>query len=143
MRAASVRAVSGSPSRSAKVTLPEGLVMVMMDPMLIEQVLINILQNAQVHAHSTRPLELAVEEREREVVFAVKDYGIGIEEERLGSIFDGDGTYSQESAADGNKGIGLSICKTIVMAHGGCIEAKNHGQGTTFVFSLPKETEEQ
>ena len=133
------------PESTVKVTLPEGLVMVMMDPMLIEQVLINILQNAQVHAHSTRPLELAVEEREREVAFAVKDYGIGIEEERLGSIFDGDGTYSQESAADGNKGmgIGLSICKTIVMAHGGCIEAKNHGQGTTFVFSLPKETEEQ
>ena len=132
------------PETHVKVMLPDEPVMVMMDAMLVEQVLINILQNAQMHAKSVKPLEVAVVEDEDSVLFSVKDYGIGIEQSRIESIFDGEGAYKKESGPDGSKGmgIGLSICKTIVLAHGGKIEAKNHGEGSMFIFSLPKETEE-
>lgn len=132
------------PEASVKVTLPDDLVMVMMDTMLIEQVLINILQNAQMHSKSEKPLEVTVTEDEKNVFFSVKDYGVGIDQSKIENIFDGDGAYRKESSPDGTKGmgIGLSICKTIVLAHGGKIKAENHGQGTVFTFSLPREKEE-
>ena len=132
------------PGVEVKVKVPDDVVMVMMDAMLIEQVIINILQNAQIHAHSKKPLELTVEEKEEDVLFHVKDYGDGIDENRLDTIFDGESYTSKESNNDSYKGmgIGLSICKTIVFAHGGTISAKNHEEGAEFCFSLPKEMEE-
>lgn len=133
------------PNAQFKVFLPEDVVMVMMDPILIEQVVTNILQNAQVHAHSTKPLELRVTEDDDKVWFCVKDYGIGINEESLQSIFDGVNYKEKNSGiTDGHKGmgIGLSICKTIITAHGGKIGARNHGNGSEVFFCLPKETEE-
>lgn len=132
------------PEAHVKVTLPEELVMVMMDAMLIEQVIINMLQNAQMHSKSVKPLEVIVTDEEEKVIFSVKDYGIGIEKSKLENIFDGEGAYRKDSSPDGSKGmgIGLSICKTIVLAHRGKISARNHGEGTVFMFSLPKETEE-
>lgn len=131
------------PSVEVKVKVPDDVVMVMMDAMLIEQVIINILQNAQIHAHSKKPLELTVEEREEDVAFHIKDYGDGIDESRLDTIFDGESYSSRDSKNDSYKGmgIGLSICKTIVFAHGGTIWAKNHEEGAEFCFSLPKEME--
>ena len=55
-------------------------------------------------------------------------------------IFDGTG-YSEHHTSDGHKGmgIGLSICKAIIIAHGGKISARNHTDGAEFYFSLPKE----
>ncbi|MCI8608891.1 MAG: DUF4118 domain-containing protein [Firmicutes bacterium] len=127
-----------------KVKVPEQVVMAMMDAMLIEQVIINILQNAQLHAHSKKPLELMVEEDDQSVIFHIRDHGDGIDEEKLDTIFDGEGyrASSQESDSHKGMGIGLSICKTIVLAHGGTIEAVNHEDGAEFWFSLPKEMEE-
>ncbi len=128
-----------------RVFLPDRVVMVMMDAMLIEQVLINILQNAYTHAKSVKPVELRVTEDDKRVWFFIKDYGIGIDEKKIETIFDGeDYLKDQDSKADGHKGmgIGLSICKTIVSAHGGDIKARNHNEGSEFYFYLPKEKEE-
>lgn len=127
-----------------KVKVPDDIVMVMMDAMLIQQVIINILQNAQMHANSTKPLELTIDEDEEKVFFHIRDYGVGIDESRLETIFDGEGYRPDETKTDGYKGmgIGLSICKTIINAHGGKIIAINHPDGAEFRFSLPKEKEE-
>ena len=133
------------PDAEVKVSIPENVMMVMMDAMLIEQVLINILQNAYIHAQSKKPTELTVSEDEDWVWFSIKDYGVGIDEKKIETIFDGeDYQRDQDSGADGHKGmgIGLSICKTIVDAHGGDVKARNHGDGSEFYFCLPKETEE-
>ena len=133
------------PGAELRVFLPERVVMVMMDAMLIEQVLINILQNAYTHAKSVKPVELRVTEDDKRVWFFIKDYGIGIDEKKIETIFDGeDYLKDQDSKADGHKGmgIGLSICKTIVSAHGGDIKARNHNEGSEFYFYLPKEKEE-
>ena len=143
--AAITRFKKNFPTAQFEVFLPDDVVMVMMDPLLIEQVVTNILQNAQVHAHSKKPLELRVKEDDDKVWFCVKDYGIGINEKSLQTIFDGVSYKEKNSGiADGYKGmgIGLSICKTIVTAHGGTIGARNHGDGSEVFFCLPKETDE-
>lgn len=133
------------PDADVTVKVPDDFVMVMMDAMLIEQVIINILQNAQLHANSRKPSELTVEDQEESVVFHLRDYGEGIDESKLKTIFDGEG-YRGESnkKQDSYKGmgIGLSICKTIILAHGGTISALNHKDGAEFCFTLPKEKEE-
>ena len=132
------------PGTDVKVSVPEELIMADMDSMLIEQVLINILHNARVHSGSTEPLELTVRAEEDSVVFSIRDHGKGIDPDRLDSIFDGEGMNRGQAGADGYKGmgIGLSICKTIVLAHGGHIEAKNHEEGAEFIFTLPIDREE-
>ena len=133
------------PDAEVKVKVPEELVMVMMDAMLIEQVIINILQNAQFHAFSNRPVELEVKETEESVVFTIRDFGRGIDAAKLKTIFDGEGYNEGENRKQDSykgMGIGLSICRTIILSHGGDISACNHTDGAEFRFTLPKEKEE-
>ena len=127
------------PEASVNVSVPAELLILPMDAILIEQVLINLLENAIIHSQSSRPIQCYVDDDNENVIFHVKDYGIGIDPERLKNIFDGN-SYIGNSVSDSNKGmgIGLSICKTIITAHNGTINARNHGHGTEFYFSLPK-----
>lgn len=129
------------PGSRIKVIMPNDFLMIPMDPTLIEQVLINLLENAFVHSGSTDPVDLIITEEANHVAFCVRDYGHGIDEEQLPFIFDG--RQSSYSDTDSHKGIGigLSICKTIIQAHGGTISASNHANGAEFTFTLPKEKE--
>ena len=128
------------PEAKVKVSLPDEFIMVPMDAMLIEQVLINLMENAFYHAHSEREMELYAGTEGSSAVFCVKDYGTGIEPDRLKTIFDGEAsTGSGEADSYRGMGIGLSICKTIITAHGGTIEARNHGGGAEIRFTLPGE----
>ena len=130
------------PDANIRVLLPEEFIMIPMDAMLIEQVLINLMENAVFHAGSSEPVECSVQIEKRDVTFLVTDQGVGIPEDKLTAIFDGTG-QTENSVADGHKGmgIGLSICKTIVTAHGGTIGARNHGHGAQFYFTLPRSAE--
>lgn len=132
------------PGTEVIVKVPDEPVMVDMDALLIQQVLLNIMHNAKVHSGSTEPIELTVAVEGNDVKFSVRDHGTGIPEDKLETIFDGEGFESVRSSPDGYKGmgIGLSICKTIVRAHGGQIEARNLEEGAEFIFSLPADTEE-
>lgn len=136
------------PEAEVHVTVPEqepdDALMVMMDAMLIQQVILNILQNAQLHSGSTKALELTIYEDESSVIISIRDYGVGIDDSRLDDIFDGAGFKNGDTSIDGYKGmgIGLSICKTIIMAHNGHISARNCEEGAEFSFSLPKEGDE-
>lgn len=126
------------PEVRVRVFLPEEFVMIPMDAMLIEQVLINLLENAHFHAHSEREIELYTQNAENEVIFYVKDYGDGIAPDRMETIFDGESqTGSGDSDSYRGMGIGLSICKTIITAHGGRIWARNHEEGAVLSFALP------
>lgn len=130
------------PGVKIKVQMPNNFLMLPMDPTLIEQVLINLMENAFVHSGSTEPVELSISEQEDLVLFRVRDYGKGISEEQMPGLFEGQQPGS--TAADGHRGIGigLTICKTIILAHGGTITASNHGRGADFIFTLPKEKED-
>ena len=129
------------PGVKIRVQMPNNFLMLPMDPTLIEQVLINLMENAFVHSGSTEPVELSIREQEDLVLFRVRDYGKGISEEQMPGLFEGQQPGS--TAADGHKGIGigLTICKTIILAHGGTITASNHENGADFIFTLPKEKE--
>lgn len=128
------------PEASVEVTMPEDFIMLPMDPLLIEQVILNLLDNAAVHSSSEKAITLKVIDSPSSVVFCVRDYGKGIDPEFLPTIFDGSGSRNNESSdSHRGMGIGLSICKTIINAHSGTITALNHEQGAEFIFSLPKE----
>lgn len=133
------------PEAKVVVKISDEPIMTEMDAMLIQQVILNILQNAELHAQSKKPLEFSVDTDEEYVNFHIRDYGIGIDAHCLNSIFDGDGYREEVTKTDGYKGmgIGLSICKTIVLAHEGKIVAMNHEDGAEFCFSLPAEREDK
>lgn len=127
------------PTASVTVSVPNDLLIIPMDAILIEQVLFNLLENAIIHSQSTEAILCYVKDCGETVTFYVKDFGIGIADERLHHIFDG-APYIGSAESDSNKGmgIGLSICKTIITAHDGIIDARNHEHGAEFYFSLPK-----
>ena len=130
------------PDVPVQLELPEDFVMIPMDSMLIQQVLMNLLENAVLHAEGMTTLTLRVFTLGSRAVFEVKDDGCGIPKERLRTLFTG--TLPSESGADSGKhgmGIGLSVCAAIIKAHGGEIKAESKpGEGTTIRFWL--ETEE-
>lgn len=137
--AAILRIKQRMPGARIQVSVPESVLIIPMDAALIEQVLINLLENALVHAHSEEPILCYVQEHDSNVSFHVRDFGVGIAEERLLTIFDG-APYTGNERSDSTRGIGigLSICKTIIHAHGGAIDALNHEPGAEFYFTLPK-----
>ena len=130
------------PEQRVQVEIPEEFISIPMDPVLIEQVLINILENAVFHAEGMTELNLRVSVRGKQAVFEVEDNGCGISRERLDKIFTG--FFEKKGLpSDGRKsnmGIGLSVCAAIIQAHGGTIEAGNReGGGAVFRFFLERE----
>ena len=123
--------------------IPEDFIILPMDVVLIEQVILNLLENAILHSGSADPVDIIAEENENTVTFTVRDYGKGIPETMLDHLFDGT-YYSAVHASDAQKGmgIGLVICKTIISAHQGTITGRNHQHGAEFIFTLPKQKEE-
>jgi len=110
------------------------------DRQYLEQVLINLLDNAIKYGHEGGKTTIsAIEKDQKEVVISIRDDGIGIPKEELPRIFERfyrvDKGRSQEL---GGTGLGLSIVKHIVQAHGGRIWAESQfGEGSTFYFTLP------
>jgi PAS domain S-box-containing protein len=122
------------------VSLPPGLVMVDADLTRLAQVLMNLLNNAAKYTERGGRIDLCVELADRDLVISVKDTGIGIPADKLGSIFE---MFSQVDGAlsrsQGGLGIGLSLAKRLVEMHGGLIEARSAGigLGSEFVVRLP------
>ena len=110
-----------------------------MDAVLIEQVLMNLLENAVFHAHGMQNLWLSVQIVGNKAVFSVSDDGCGIPPERMPHLFTGL-LDSKIDSTRNNMGIGLSVCSTIVKAHGGGIQAANRPEGgAIFQFALELE----
>ena len=129
------------PDQMVQVQLPEEFLTIPMDPMLIEQVLMNLLENAVFHAHGMQNLWLRVQLKGGKAHFHVEDDGCGIPPERLDRLFTG--LLDSEAPTDtsrSNMGIGLSVCRTIIRAHGSDIRVKNRAEGgTAFSFTLDLE----
>ena len=122
----------------------DGIFLVPMDGQLIIQVLINLLNNAIEHTRPDCRIAVRAERRPGYVDLSVSDDGGGIEAEMLDHIFESFGS-SGRKASESRKGagLGLSICKAIILAHGGSIAGGNNAEGgATFSFSLPIEEEE-
>ena len=124
-----------------KVSVPDEVFLVPMDAILIEQVLVNLLENAVIHGRTTTEISVTVEKMSDFARFMVSDNGVGIPEDMLGTLFNGSMKHSETTQGDmkRNMGIGLSVCMTIVKAHGGSMTAYNKDKGAEFVFELPLE----
>ncbi len=121
------------------VSVPDELLLVPMDAILIEQVLGNLLENAAIHGETTSQINLSVHREGQDAVFSVRDNGCGIPPKELPRLFDGTLGHSETPSGDGkrNMGLGLSVCMAIVRAHGGTMQAKNLSGGAEFTFRLP------
>ena len=130
------------PRQTVSLELPEDVVIIPMDAILIEQVIVNILENAVQHAQGMTLLTLRVFTLGDKAIFEIKDNGCGIPPKRLETLFTGYDT-SENEVADSKKknaGIGLSVCATIINAHGGSIKAENlKTGGAVFRFILDTE----
>jgi two-component system sensor histidine kinase KdpD len=129
------------PQQAVHIQIPESFVSIPMDAMLIEQVLMNLLENAVFHAKGMENLWLTVQIKNGEAVFTVADDGCGIGAERLETLFSGNpATNNGADTGRSNMGIGLSVCAAIVRAHGGSIWAENRPEGgARFCFTLKTE----
>ncbi len=127
------------PDQAVCVSIPEEFVSIPMDAVLIEQVLANLLENAVIHAAGMTKLELEVVLAGQRAMFTVRDNGCGIPQERMEDLFTGylGASSRQGDASRRNMGIGLSVCATIIKAHGGTITARNRPSGgAEFIFTL-------
>ena len=129
------------PDQKVNVEHPDDFVSIPMDAMLIEQVLMNLLENAVFHAKGMQNLWLRVKIKGSKAVFSVEDDGCGIPEERLERLFTG--LLDSEAPTDTSRssmGIGLSVCRTTIKAHGSDIRAENRRSGgAAFSFTLDME----
>lgn len=130
------------PDQTVTVSMPDDFIMIPMDAMLIEQVLINLLENAVLHAEGMTTLWINVRTSENNAIIEVADDGCGLTAEQLDRIFTGS-VKSDSKLLDGKRnsmGIGMSVCNAIIKAHGGTITAKNReGGGTAICFALEME----
>lgn len=134
------------PAQEVQLEMPQEIIVIPMDALLMEQVLINLLDNAVQHAAGMEHLSLIIRNSAscNTVTFDVTDDGCGIDPLRLRTVFTG---YfpADDQPADAkkrNSGIGLSVCAAIIKAHGGTISAHNNlSGGATFRFKLNKEEE--
>ena len=123
--------------RDIVLNLPPHQLLVPLDFVLISQVLVNLVDNALKYSPPDQSIEIRVREREDEVEFAVLDRGAGIAEQDLNLVFER--FYrGQRAVQTGGSGLGLSICRGFVEAHGGRIWAELRMPGGTIIaFTIP------
>lgn len=128
------------PEITVKVMVPDELLLVPMDPLLMQQVLTNLLENAAIHGGGVTQVTISLEKSSEYAVIYVTDNGCGIAKEKMSTLFDGSADSGSWGDMKRNMGIGLSVCRTIVMAHGGSIYAENKETGgAMFRIVLPME----
>lgn len=109
------------------------------DKRKIQQVVANLVSNAIKYSHEGGKIEITVGRRADQAVFSIKDEGIGISAEEQKLIFERFyRTDKSRNRKTGGVGVGLTIAKAIVHAHGGRIEVESEeNKGSTFTFTLP------
>jgi two-component system sensor histidine kinase KdpD len=124
--------------REVHTSVPRDLPLVALDPALIEQVLVNLLENATKYTPAGSPIDVSVHSNDDEVTVEVADRGPGVAPENAERVFDK--FYRVREGEGGGVGLGLTICRGIVSAHGGRIWVEPRpGGGAVFRFTLPLE----
>ena len=127
------------PERPFKFSKPEGPIQLELDPVLIHQVVSNLLDNAMKYTSADDPIEITLQYSSDQIRVSIKDSGPEIPEERLTRLFAGlDGDIPTPTPRMSGLGLGLSVCRGIVELHGGTIGAQSElGRGSEFYFELP------
>jgi two-component system sensor histidine kinase KdpD len=128
-------------SHRITTNLPPSLPLVRIDGVLIEQVLVNLLENAAKYAPADTMIELTATARNDAILVEVADRGPGIPPGEETRIFDK--FYRIDPEREGGVGLGLTICRGIIEAHGGRIWVDARpGGGSIFRFTLMLEREQ-
>jgi two-component system sensor histidine kinase KdpD len=106
--------------RPLNIDVPPDLPLMQMDFVLMEQVLVNLLDNACTYTPPGAPIAISVQVKRDKLLLTVMDGGKGIPDDDLERIFDK--FYRLPGTATGGTGLGLSICRGLVEAHGGTID---------------------
>jgi two-component system sensor histidine kinase KdpD len=123
------------PSHRVRAEVPPGLPLVRADPVLLGQLLENLVDNAL--KYSEGPVDIQARQEGVAVSVAVKDRGPGLSDEELCTVFD---SFTRGAAAPGVRGVGLglAVCQAIARTHGATLQARRRrGGGSSFVLSLP------
>lgn len=124
-------------TRTVQLHLPAGLPLLHVDGLLLEQLLINLFENAGRHTPENTRIEVSARLEPDWVVIEIADNGPGVIEGQEDRIFERLFTASTRA---GGTGLGLTICRAIAEAHGGSISASNRASGgACFVIKLPRE----
>ncbi|HEY1348269.1 MAG TPA: ATP-binding protein [Ktedonobacteraceae bacterium] len=124
--------------RDVRLDLPTDLPPVELDYLMIDQVLTNLLENAQRYTPPDSPIEITVLAGATELILSVADHGSGIPQGDLERIFDKFYRVMGPASKRGGTGVGLSVCRGLVEAHGGRIWAENRRcGGAVFHLTLP------
>ena len=130
----SMQSEAGRGSISMNVVAPTANIVVDVDPVRIREVLTNLLSNAIRHTPAGNAVTTAVSKANGKASVTVADTGEGMPPQEVARIFD----RFYKGASSRGSGLGLSIAKGIVAAHGGDIDASSEaGRGTTVTFTLP------
>ena len=130
-------------ARRIQSKVPAGLPLVKADPVLLAQLLENLLDNAL--KYSAQGIELEVALADRRIQVAVHDRGPGIPAGAQAAIFEPFHRADQGGAEDGVRGagLGLALCQAIALAHGGELTLQARpGGGSSFVVALPLEADQ-
>lgn len=128
------------------VIRPQEILTAPMDATLMEQVILNLLENAVNHAEGATRIRVEIAGQGDTVMIAVEDDGAGFPPELLPQLFDRKLLPQPRSCADGRRGLGLglTLCSAIIKAHGGRMTAENRPEGGARVcLWLPAGTEDE
>ena len=133
--------LGGGAKNDIEIDLPPDLPPVAADRQRVVQVLVNLLSNASKYSPASSTIIVTASQQDSHVAVSVADEGRGVSAEELPRLFR---KFSRINGADGEtevggEGLGLSVCKGIVEAHGGRIWAESDGLGlgTRFTFTIP------
>jgi len=123
--------------RPVRTLLPDSLPLLWIDAVLMEQVLVNLIDNAVKYTPPGSPIDIEASSLLTHLRLTVTDYGAGIAKNQQLRIFDKFYRGATETDQSG-VGLGLALCKAIVEAHAGTILAHNRsGKGAEFIIELP------
>jgi two-component system sensor histidine kinase KdpD len=127
------------PARRIQSKVPKDLPLVKADPVLLAQLLGNLLDNALKYSEGT--IDLAINTDDRQLVVSVKDWGPGIPAAEQARLFE---PYARgDHSAQRGVGLGLAVCRAIAQAHGGQLTYRPRpGGGSSFVLTLPVEAQQ-
>jgi two-component system sensor histidine kinase KdpD len=127
------------PARRIKSSVQKGLPLIKGDPVLLAQLLENLLDNAL--KYSSEAIDLTVSVAGEQLMVSVKDRGAGIPVEKTSSIFE---PYSRsDQSGQHGSGLGLAVCRAVAQAHGGTLALRQRrGGGSSFSLSLHVDTQE-